>query len=274
MLVDVHCHLDAAPYHDLAAFCQRSQQAGVAVTVAAGKGVVSNRQILTLRHQAPRQIWAAFGLHPERTDVSQEEVDAILDQVQCCREHVVALGEIGLPYYALREHRMTPEQARQHESWLHTLVQAAVRFDLPVVLHAPHAAAAVALAIVKRYDPPGALFHWHKSDPETTRALCEAGYWLSVTPEVCYRDRDRQLVQAVPLDNLLLESDGPWPYGGEFAGELTTSAFVGRVAAEVARLKGVSLEAIQTITTANAERLFRRRVTWPADDDTAGNREV
>ena len=139
---------------------------------------------------------------------------------------------------------------------LHTLVQAAVRLALPVVLHTPHAASAVALDIVQRYGPPGALFHWHKGSPETTAALCQAGYFLSVTPEVCYRERDRQLVQSVPLENLLLESDGPWAYGGEFAGQRTTSALVARVAEEVAQLKGVPLAVVQEVTTANAYRLF------------------
>ena len=139
---------------------------------------------------------------------------------------------------------------------LHTLVQAAVRLALPVVLHTPHAASAVALDIVQRYSPPGALFHWHKGSPETTAALCQAGYFLSVTPEVCYRERDRQLVQSVPLVNVLLESDGPWAYGGEFAEQRTTSALVARVAEEVAQLKGVPLTVVQEVTTANAYKLF------------------
>src|SRR5262249_57609636 len=129
-------------------------------------------------------------------------------------QQVVAFGEIGLPHYALLDQRMTQEQAQEREAMLHTLMQAAVRLALPVVLHTPHAASAVALDIVQRYGPPGALFHWHKGSPETTAALCQAGYFLSVTPEVCYRERDRQLVQSVPLENLLLESDGPWAYGG------------------------------------------------------------
>lgn len=255
-LVDVHCHLDAPAYQDLAAVCQQSRQAGVTVTVAAGKGLESNRHILMLQQQAPGQIWAALGLHPERLDASWEEVEAVIAQAQQHRTRVVALGEIGLPHYTLQDKRMTQEQAQQHEAFLHTLVQAAVRLSLPVVLHAPHAAAATALTIVKRYAPPGALFHWHKSTLAVTTALCQAGYFVSVTPEVCYRERDRQLVQAVPLDNLLLESDGPWPYGGEFTGHLTTSAMVARVAAEVAYLKRLPLEEVQAVTTANAYRLF------------------
>ncbi|MBM3223590.1 MAG: TatD family deoxyribonuclease, partial [Candidatus Tectomicrobia bacterium] len=181
---------------------------------------------------------------------------AVLTQVQTHRARVVALGEIGLPHYALLDQRMSPEQAREREQMLHALVQAAVRFALPVVLHTPHAASAVALEIVQQYGPPGALFHWHKGSPETTAALCQTGYFLSVTPEVCYRERDQQLVQSVPLENILLESDGPWSYGGEFAGQRTTSALVARVAEAVAQLKGVPLAVVQEVTTANAYRLF------------------
>jgi TatD DNase family protein len=162
---------------------------------------------------------------------------------------------------------MTLEQAQEREAMLHTLMQAAVRLALPVVLHTPHTASAVALDIVQRYGPPGALFHWHKGSPETTTALCQAGYFLSVTPEVCYRERDRQLVQSVPLDNLLLESDGPWAYGGEFAGQRTTSALVARVAEEVAQLKDMPLAVIQEVTTANAYRLFGQTLPPVADQE-------
>jgi TatD DNase family protein len=194
-------------------------------------------------------------------DTSWEELEAVVAQIQEQRTRVVAFGEIGLPHYSRLEKRMTAEQALQREVFLHALVQAAVRCDLPVVLHAPHATAAVALEIVKRYQPPGALFHWHKSSAETTRAICQAGYYISVTPEVCYRDRDRQLVQTVPLENLLLESDGPWPYGGEFTGRATTPAFIARVAVEVAQIKGISVAEVHQATTANVQRLFGRHTT-------------
>ena len=141
-LVDVHCHLDAPAYHDVSVVCQHSRQAGVTVTVAAGTGLRSNARILALQEQESGQVWAALGLHPERLDASWAELEAVIAQVHEHRQRVVALGEIGLPHYALLDKRMTLEQAQEREAMLHTLVQAAVRLALPVVLHTPHAASA------------------------------------------------------------------------------------------------------------------------------------
>ncbi len=256
MLIDVHCHLDASAYPDPDAVCQQSREAGVAQVVAAGVGEVSNRRILDLQRQFPRQVWAALGLHPERLDASRAELDAVLEQIEQHRGDMVAVGEVGLPHYTVLNQRMAEHQAREHKTFLEVLVKAAARTDLPVVLHAPHAMAAMALDVVKQYEPAGAVFHWHKGTPETTAAICAAGYYISVTPEVCYRERDQQLVRAVPLDRLLLESDGPWPYDGEFTGQRTTPALVARVAEAVARLKGVPLAEVQAVTTDSARRVF------------------
>ena len=254
--IDTHCHLDAPAYDDLATVCRQSEQAGVAVTVAVGTGPTSNRRIMALQQQQPAQVWAALGLHPERSKASWDEVEAVLAQLRAYRDRVVALGEVGLPHYALLDGSMSAEQARRHEAFLHALVRGAVAVGLPVILHAPHAAADKTLAIVRRYEPCGAVFHWHKGSRETTAAICDAGYFVSVTPEVCYRERDRQLVQAVPICNLLLESDGPWSYGGEFTGQTTTPAMVVRLAAEVARLKNVTLNEVREVVWENARRLF------------------
>ena len=257
--IDTHCHLDDPAYSDLDTVCRSSEQAGVKVTVAVGTGLASNRRILGFTQRQPARVWAALGLHPERSDASWEEVEAVVEQLALYRDRVVAMGEVGLPHYALRDGSMSAESARRHEAFLHALVKGAATLELPVLLHAPHAAADTALGIARLYEPPGAVFHWHKGSRETTAAICAAGYFVSVTPEVCYRQRDRDLVRATPLRSLLLESDGPWPYGGEFAGQTTTPALVARLAAEVARLKGVSLEEVRDVLWDNARRLFGRR---------------
>jgi TatD DNase family protein len=132
----------------------------------------------------------------------------------------------------------------------------AAHYDLAVALHAPHGAAVQALEALRRHGIERAVFHWHKAPGEVTRAIVEAGYFISVTPEVVYRERDRELVAQVPIDSLLVESDAPWKYGGEFASLSSGPWLAARVAEEVAKLKRLPVDDAMLELTANTCRLF------------------
>ena len=124
------------------------------------------------------------------------------------------------------------------------------------MLHAPHDAAFTAFEALQRHGIERAVFHWHKAPEGITRRIVAAGYFVSVTPEVVYRERDRALVGQVPLRSLLVESDGPWPYRGEFEGLASGPWLAARVAEEVAKLKEIPVDDVLTELTANACRLF------------------
>src|SRR5207245_585087 len=109
--------------------------------------------------------------------------------------------------------------------------------ELAVSLHPPHGSAVGALEALERHHVERAVFHWHKAPAEVTRRIVDAGYFVSVTPEVVYRERDRALVEQVPLESLLVESDAPWQYDGESAGLQSGPWLAARVAEEVAKLE-------------------------------------
>jgi TatD DNase family protein len=145
------------------------------------------------------------------------------------------------------------EEGRQR---LDRLLGLAMRYDLPVALHAPHGAAAPALEALRRRGIERAVFHWHKAPPEVTKSIVDAGYFISVGPEVVYRDRDRELVAAVPLEALLVESDAPWQYQGEFEGLPSGPWFAGRVAEEVAKIKQLPVDDVVFRLSSNTCELF------------------
>jgi TatD DNase family protein len=111
-------------------------------------------------------------------------------------------------------------------------------------------------ALLKRHGLERAVFHWHKAPADVTRAIVDAGFLVSVTPEVVYRDRDREMVEQVPIESLLVESDGPWQYSGEFANMPSGPWMVSRVAEEVAKLKGLPVDDAMAQLTENANRTF------------------
>jgi TatD DNase family protein len=132
----------------------------------------------------------------------------------------------------------------------------ASELDLTMILHCPHQTASEALMIIKHTKAQRAVFHWHKSDEATTQAIIDAGYFISLTPEVAYRHRDQTLARVVPLDQMMVETDGPWPYGGPFEGKPTEPNFIPDVVSAIARIRGDSVEVVAQAITINAKSLF------------------
>jgi TatD DNase family protein len=169
---------------------------------------------------------------------------------------IVAVGEIGLPWYSLEGASDAASLMTRGHARLERLLAVAARYDLAVALHAPHGAAVGAFEALKRHRIERAVFHWHKAPAEVTRAIVDAGYFISVTPEVVYRERDRELVEQVPIGSLLVESDAPWKYGGEFADGPSGPWVAARVAEEVAKLKRLPVEDTMNELSSNTCRLF------------------
>ena len=113
-----------------------------------------------------------------------------------------------------------------------------------------------AFEMLKERSAERAVFHWHKASEDVTRAIVDAGYFISVTPEIVYRERDRELVEAVPLESLLVESDAPWQYQGEFAGMPSGPWLCARVVEEVAKIKRLPVEETMYRLSVNTCRLF------------------
>jgi TatD DNase family protein len=255
-LIDTHIHLTSPRYTDLPGLVARAEQAGITGVVAAAVDEASSHQILALLDAFPSFVRGGIGVHPERqiTDDESERVIALIRR-ECSR--LVAIAEVGLPWYTVRERPDRDRLIAAGEPRLRRFLRLAHELNLAVVLHAPHDTAGRALALLEAEGVARAVFHWHKATPEMTQAIVEHGYYISVTPETCYRQRDQDLVAAVPLRNLVIETDGPWPYSGEFEGRPTEPTFLGRIVDAIATVKGAAREEVGEIVAENTMQLFR-----------------
>ncbi|MBN6189202.1 TatD family hydrolase [Aneurinibacillus sp. BA2021] len=237
-MFDSHIHLDQYPDTELDADLAAWQEAGIAGVIAVATDLASAYRTLALRQRYPDFVYAALGLHPEQPLPSPAEIDELIGLLYKERSMLHAIGEVGLPHYV-------PEAVQQmdaHKACLHRFAAAAVDLDVPLVLHAVHDKAAQALAVLRSCGVRRAHFHWLKAPDAVVDDIVRHGYFISVTPEVCYRTRDQELVRRVPQAQLLLETDGPWPYNGPFAGQKTTPLLLRQTAAAVADLYGVQIE--------------------------------
>ena len=256
MIIDTHCHLDDPAFADLRETLRTALTHDVWGVIAVGCDAETNAHALAAAGAAPKSVWACLGFHPDWTQLTDADLDLVAAQLAVHHSRIVGLGEVGLPWYSLEGRADAAALLARGRARLDRLLRLASRWDLPVALHAPHGAAVGALEALRTHGIERAVFHWHKAPPEVTRAIVEAGYYVSVTPEVVYRERDREMVARVPLDSLLVESDAPWKYGGEFEGLPSGPWFASRVAEEIAKLKQMPADDVMHHLSTNACRLF------------------
>ena len=254
-MIDTHVHLDADQYPDPSAAIKRAIEANVDAIVVPGVTPDSNRKVLELARRHRGVVYPALGFHPERFELTDEDVETVLAMIVRERKRICAIGEVGLPWYG--ERASDANVRLRAVATLARFARAAADHDLPLIVHAPHASAAEALHTIAAAGVRRAVFHWHKSEQAVTRMIIDAGYFVSITPEVAYRERDQELARMIPLDRMLVETDGPWPYGGQFAGRLTEPAMVKDVVVAIAHIRCATFEEIAEATTANARKLFR-----------------
>ncbi len=256
MLIDSHCHLHDPAFEDFRETLVRAVAHDVWGVIGVGCDPPTNEVTLTFAAQHGKAVWACLGYHPEWGQLDTNALEQVEAQVAAHHSRIVALGEVGLPWYCLDEASNVADLMAQGRERLARLLDLEHRYDLPVVLHAPHGAAIGALELLRHKGIERAVFHWHKAPTEVTREIVEAGYYVSVSPEVVYRQRDRELVQWIPLESLLVESDAPWPFKGEFEGLPSGPWLAARVAEEVAKIKQMPADEVMYRLSVNTCRLF------------------
>ena len=256
MIVDTHCHLHDAAYANLGETLRTALTHDVWGVIGVGVDPDSNARTLAAASAFPKAVWPCIGFHPDRPELDDPALEQVLAQLAEHHARIVAVGEVGLPWYSLEGQADAAARMTRGRRRLDRLLEAAVRYDLPVALHAPHGAAVGAFEALKRHGIERAVFHWHKAPAEVTRAIVDAGYLVSVGPEVVYRELIRDIVTTVDLESLVVESDGPWPYKAEFAGMPSGPWLASRVAEEVAKIKGLPVDDVMFQLSANTCRLF------------------
>jgi TatD DNase family protein len=257
MVIDSHCHLHDPAFGDVRGTLRSALARNVWGVVAVGCDPETNDLTLARAATLPKAIWPCFGFHPDWEKLGEPELERVEDQLAHHHARLAGMGEVGLPWYSLEGAADAAERMARGVARLERLLALAVRYDLAVVLHAPHGAAAGALKALRRRRVERAVFHWHKAPPHVTRAIVKAGYLISVTPEVVYRDRDRALVDLVPLESLVVESDAPWPYRGEFEGRPSGPWIAARAAEEIASIKHLAVGDVMHQLSTNTAGLFQ-----------------
>jgi TatD DNase family protein len=258
-LIDTHAHLDSHRFDaDRAAVLDRARAAGVAVLISVGADVTSSQRAVALAEEHDA-IYATVGIHPHEAKTLDGEALAALREL-AQRPKVVAIGEIGLDFYRDLSPRDVQRRAFQAQlGW-------AAKLGKPVVIHDRDAHGEILEILADwakglgsaRLNGRLGVLHTFSGDLAMAESAIDLGFYISISGPVTYGNSRQlpEIVRALPLDRLLVETDCPYLAPHPYRGKRNEPAHVQWVAKRIAELKNQSFEDVAAATTANAQRLF------------------
>ncbi len=251
MLVDSHCHLDRLKMDD--------EQLSEALDFAYKRGIehflcvaVSVREFpdMLKRVEHYSRVSVSCGVHPlHQVDAcSYDELLAMADN-----ESVIAIGETGLDYFYSADTKEV-----QIQSFIDH-IKVANKLSKPLIIHTRDAKEDT-IELLKKYLQPqtNGVLHCFTETLPMAEAAIDLGFYISISGIVTFHSASelREVVKAIPLDRLLVETDSPWLAPVPHRGKQNQPAYVLEVAEFIADLKGISTAELAKITTDNFYRLF------------------
>ena len=252
MFIDSHCHIN---FPELAADIE-----GITAAMAANKvthalcvsvNLESFPGILSIAMRVP-SIFASAGVHPDERSGEEPDIDRLVGLA--AHPRVVAIGETGLDYF-----RVTGDTEWQRERF-RTHIRAARSCGKPLIIHTREAAAdTLGIMAQESAGEIGGVMHCFTETAEVAHRAMDMNFMISFSGIVTFKNALalKDVARNVPLDKMLIETDSPYLAPMPHRGKVNQPAYVRFVAEEIARLKGISIEAVALATTSNFLRLFK-----------------
>jgi TatD DNase family protein len=255
MFVDSHCHLDKIKRADkegVAAVVKDARAAGVEHMLCVGV-TLEDFGPMADKVAAFDDVSMSCGLHPLYIAKNSCDFDQ-LAQI-CARPDVVAVGETGLDYFYDKEHH-----ERQRTSFA-AHIALANEVNKPLIIHTRDARKdTIDMLRDGQAERCGGVLHCFTETQAMAEQALELNFYISISGIVTFANAKelRQVVQHLPLDRLLIETDAPWLAPVPHRGKENEPAYVTEVAACIAKLKNVTVEEVAAVTRDNFYRLFRQ----------------
>jgi TatD DNase family protein len=219
-LIDAHTHLDACGATDaqsVRAIVDRAAAVGVQAVVTIADDLASARWVTDAADWDSR-VYAAVGLHPTRANALTDEAEAVIERL-AQHPRAVAIGETGMDMYWPGKLDGCAQPAEQKEAFAWH-IDLAKRIGKPLMIHNRDADAQVLDVLTAEGAPDTVIFHCFSSDAAMARTCVDAGWLLSLSGTVSFKNAKalREAAQLIPPDQLLVETDAPFltphPYRG------------------------------------------------------------
>lgn len=257
MLIDSHCHIDFDDYAGrIPQILEGMALNQVSHALCVSVNLADFPRVLNLAERYP-QLFASVGVHPDHADGAILTVDDLTQRAR--HPKIVAIGETGLDYY-----RQTGDLEWQRTRF-RTHIRAALECGKPLIIHTRDAGEDT-LRVMREEGAKtaGGVMHCFTETLELARAAMELNFYISFSGIVTFKNAlaIKEVAQSIPLERILIETDSPYLAPVPHRGKTNEPGWVRHVADEIARLRGISLEAVAEATTANFFRLFKPEASY------------
>ncbi len=258
-LIDAHTHLDACgavDAGDVRAILDRAAAVGVETVVTIADDLAS-AQWATRAAEWDSRVYAAVALHPTRATNLDDDAKATLERL-AAHPRVVAVGETGLDLYWPGRLDACAEPVVQREAFAWH-IDLAKRTGKPLMVHNRDADAEVLDVLRAEGAPETVIFHCFSSGPGMARACVDAGWFLSLSGTVSFRNATelRAAAALIPAGQLLVETDAPFLTPHPYRGAPNESYCLPYTVRALAELLGRPPEELASITSTNARHVYR-----------------
>jgi TatD DNase family protein len=251
-MIDTHSHLYAEEFdEDSSAVIERAMAAGVERVFLPAIDSSTHERMMRLAKAHAGYCLPMMGLHPCYVNQDYEkELSVVEDWLG--REKFYAIGEIGLDYYHSTEFKVQQIDAFARQ------ISLALDHDLPIVIHS-RSSMDECIEMIAEYGKGRikGIFHCFGGDLRQGRRIIELGFVLGIGGVITYKNAGlAKVVEELPLEALVLETDAPYLSPMPFRGKRNETAYIGYVAEKIAEVKGISVDEVKQMTRATAKKIF------------------
>lgn len=266
-LIDVHCHLEGGRFeNDLDEVLARAEKAGVKFVLSSGTHPNANRKLVQLAKEHPI-IRPCFGIYPvdavaikfpDVQDDDMREIDAFdykeeLAWIEKNFHLCVAIGEVGLDFKVIKALKNVEEIKEEQKKVFEEIILLAKSLDKPIVIHS-RGAELECIELLEKHKMSKVLMHCFGGRKHLVKRCADNGWFLSVPAVITRLQHFQTLVELVPIEQLLTETDAP--YLAPVAGERSEPKDVAITIKEIAKIKNIEEKEVADQIWKNAEKLF------------------
>ena len=248
-IFDTHAHYnDKAFNEDRTKLLDSFTESGILGVINCGTDIEESKNSIALSKEYDF-MYCAVGFHPEEIHKANENY---LNEIKELSKHkkCVAIGEIGLDYYWVKDNKEEQKRIFTEQVIL------ANELNLPVIIHSRDAHNDT-LEILKKYKPKGVL-HCFSGSVEVMKEVLKLGMYIGLGGAVTFKNArvPLEVAKELPLERLLLETDCPYMSPVPMRGKRNQSTYISFVAEKIAEVKNLTKEEVLTTANNNAFKLF------------------